>query len=146
MRRLLERYPGSRRRHIHLTLFAGCKTGRVLQRVFGSEHCRDIVWEEISKEIGGESSSSFPADQTHITAVLDELKPSIVLVFGKLAEKGVTTLHRPLPIVLIGPHPTARHSSVINDLEVMRLQYDRALKRTTLHNTMQEQYAKLKRA
>ena len=43
VRAMIARTPACRRRVITYSLFAGCRTGRVLKAVFG-ERCREIVW------------------------------------------------------------------------------------------------------
>ena len=45
-----------RLRLIEYCLFAGCKSGRVLKKVFGPL-CGEIIWEEASPEIAGDSKT-----------------------------------------------------------------------------------------
>jgi hypothetical protein len=104
VRAILARTPQARRRLIHYSLFAGCRTGRVLKDVFGEERCRTIVWEEASPEIGGKASSCFPADQAHLRAVLDDVKPDLVLAFGRIAGNALAELV-PGAKLILGPHP-----------------------------------------
>lgn len=100
-------------------LFMGCLTGRRLQRAFG-EMTDEIVWENASPKLAGHSSGSFPPDPEHIRATLEEVKPSVVLIFGKVAERGVLPLWKGRSI--IGPHPTARGGDVVPALERMAAQ------------------------
>lgn len=74
-----------RRRMIEYALFAGCQTGRRLREGLGECWCNRIVWENASKRIGNFSSSCFPADPDHIRRVVLEVKPDIVVAFGKVA-------------------------------------------------------------
>lgn len=115
VRATLARYPEARRRMIHFALFAGCKTGRILKAVFGAR-CNEIVWEEASPKIGGQASSVFPADRAHLQAVLADVKPDVVLGFGRIACDGLAGLV-PDARLIIGPHPTARNSEVFAQLK-----------------------------
>lgn len=109
-------------------LFMGCLTGRRLQHAFGSFLVDEIVWENASPRLAGQSSGCFHPDPEHIRAVLEEVKPSVVLVFGKVAEKGVLPLWKGRTI--IGPHPTARGGDVVPALERMSAQLDAILHAT----------------
>jgi hypothetical protein len=106
-------------------LFSGCLTGRRLQDSFGWEQCDRIIWEEISREIGGAANSSFPGDQEHIRAVIEKHQPAIILVFGLLAKEALRVWSenevnnpepKPMPVMIYGPHPAARHANVAMEL------------------------------
>lgn len=118
VRAILERTPAARRRIITYSLFAGCRTGQVLRQVFG-DRCNAITWEEASPAIGGQSSSCFPADLVHLQALLNEVKPDIVLAFGRIASDALVQLV-PASKLIIGPHPTARGANVLPQLHAMR--------------------------
>lgn len=102
-------------------LFFGCLTGRRLQAAFGEELCDRILWEEVSPEIGGKSSSAFPADKQYITTILDEHRPAVVLAFGKIAGDALSSMLQPDWTLIRGPHPAARHPTVVAELRAMRL-------------------------
>lgn len=104
-----------RRRLISYALFAGCKSGRVLKKVFG-DLCTNIVWEEASPKIGGQASSAFPPDIDHIRATIEEVKPAIIIVFGEVARRGIALVDTKSPVIF-APHPAARHASAIAELE-----------------------------
>lgn len=71
-----------------------------------------------SPEIGGRSSSVFPADPKHIASVILKHRPSIVVALGKIAADGVLSAlatnqiqqqDQPFSFEIItGPHPTSR--------------------------------------
>ncbi len=130
-------HPECRERYIEAFLFMGCLTGKRLRAVFGEELCNQIVWEEISPEIGGHSASKFPPDPAHIERVLRKHAPDVVLCFGKLATNGVlATLSNPelrdLPHgfdLVHGPHPAARNGA-LDGLRVMQKQVARQLSRS----------------
>lgn len=105
-----ERY---RRRLITHALFAGCRSGRVLRRVFG-DLCDTIVWEEASREIGGHASSVFPPDVAHLRAVVESVSPDIIIAFGTIARDGLTqaTDRR----IVLAPHPVARGADTMDRL------------------------------
>lgn len=119
MRRLIARYPNSRRRALTFALFAGCRTGRVLQQVFGAERCSAIVWDEASPEIGAHASSVFRADHEHIRATLAEVKPDVVLAFGRVASEALAAIG-PAALLIGGPHPVARGADTLPRLRAMR--------------------------
>lgn len=100
-----------RRRLIAWALFAGCKSGRVLQKVLGAALCEYIVWEEASREIGGHASAAFPADTGHLRSVIVEQSPRIVIGFGVIACDGLRSVLREFsdpPTFIEAPHPAAR--------------------------------------
>jgi|GEM_PF-1489362 hypothetical protein len=116
-----------RRRLIHYALFAGCKSGKMLRKVFG-KLCDDIVWEEASREIGGHSRAAFPADLAHIRKVLEDEKPDVVLALGKIAEDGVRLAGArwSFPCIM-APHPAARGLDTLHKLQAARRALDRTL-------------------
>lgn len=129
VRAILQRTPQARRRIITYSLFAGCRTGQVLKAVFG-DRCRDIVWEEASPEIGGKASSCFPADHAHLRAVMEDVKPDVVLAFGRIASSALVQLV-PTGKLIVGPHPTARGDDVLARLRSMKAQLLDALAPTS---------------
>lgn len=116
---------------IRRALFAGCRTGRILKAGLGEEWCRKIVWEEASLEVGGNASSVFPADSAHILAVIEGVKPAIILALGKIAADALTKLLPALdylqmvPQLIVGPHPTARGVDTVSALRDIRAKLDK---------------------
>jgi hypothetical protein len=110
-----------RRRWNKYALFAGCRTGQNLRKAFG-DLCDEIIWEEASLEIGGRANSVFPADLEHMGQCIAELRPEIVLGFGRVAVDALDALTHPFspyppPFALVtAPHPTARQSGVMMQL------------------------------
>ena len=117
VRAMLARRPDLRRPFCHRALFAGCRTGQVLKTVFGPL-CAQIVWENASQEIGGKSSEKFPADLDHLRACLVEVRPDVVLAFGRIASGALRDLV-PVDRLLVGPHPTARQPDTLQLLRSM---------------------------
>jgi hypothetical protein len=105
IKQIYERWPDKREKLNAAYLFMGCKTGKNLRKAFG-DLCDEIVWEEVSPEIGGHSASSFPPDPEHIKRVIEKHQPDVVLMFGKIAQDGVTPLWRGPKIAF--PHPAYR--------------------------------------
>lgn len=101
-------------------LFMGCLTGRRLEAVFGADVVREIVWDNASPKLAGMSSGRFPPDSEHIRSVLDEIRPGIVLAFGRVAQKGILSLWGG-PVVC-GPHPTARGAETLPAMRDMARQ------------------------
>lgn len=92
---ILERYEkderhGGNGREMFLRdmLFLGCLTGKNLQKAFTWDVCADIIWEESSKNMGGNSASKFKADPEHMKAVIEKHHPDVIMVFGKVAFNG----------------------------------------------------------
>lgn len=110
-------------------LFMGCLTGRRLQEALGEELCDQIVWEECSREIGGQASSKFPPDPDHIHAVLRRHNPHIVLAFGSVATPAVTAavLKTNIKWLVCGPHPAARFGNIPAALRDMRGSIERRI-------------------
>lgn len=105
-----------RRRFIQRCLFAGCLTGRRLTQTFGHELLGGMLFEESTREISGDSRSSFPPNLGHIRAVLEELQPRVVVAFGKIATLAVKQVWDG-PLV-IAPHPASLHVSAVGNLDL----------------------------
>ena len=112
---MIERTPKARPRLIKYALFQSF-TGSRLKQVFG-EDCVHWVWDNASPQIGSMPSSCFPADPSHIKAVLEEHKPDVVLAFGRVASKALQKLCQCK--LITGPHPAARQDDVMSRLERM---------------------------
>lgn len=84
----------TRREWIPRFLFMGCKTGKILQKYLGEVLCDEIIWEEVSKEMGSHSSSIFPADIIHMSNTIVEIKPNVLILMGKISLEGYRQLNR----------------------------------------------------
>lgn len=105
------------RAHLNaIYLFFGCLTGRRLRAAFGEQACDRIVWENASAEMAGRSSDAFKADPAHMARVLEHFKPRAVLVFGTIARKGLMQTTCWKGELIVGPHPAARHPTVVGEL------------------------------
>jgi len=107
VRKQIERHGDPYRlRFMAHVLFAGCMTGRRLRRTFGDELIEQILWEETTREIGGNPHKIFPPQRDHIRQVLADHKPRVVLTFGRIAADAL----RPLwdGVLIAAPHPCAR--------------------------------------
>lgn len=125
----LDRLPEMRERLLRYALFAGCLTGRRLKEALGEFLCNSIVWEECSPIIGGESNSSYPADEDHIRRVLKKHDPIAVVCLSRRNEEVVRRLAKGR-ITICGPHPAARHPTVIEELCEVRQQIEELLAST----------------
>jgi hypothetical protein len=112
-------HPNAREWYIKTFLFWGCLTGRRLKQVFGEELIDEIIFEEASPKIGGQSNSCFPADLDHIQNVIKKHEPTVILAFGKIASNALEII-QPKCRLIIGPHPAARQSSVLKELQFMK--------------------------
>lgn len=121
VRRLYEKHPDRRQQFIRDFLFMGCLTGRRLEATFGDD-VDQIIWEEVSKEIGGKSSSKCKADLQHIESIIEKFKPNIVLSFGIIATQAIgrLELNRINQAVLFQwktcIHPAARQANIMQEL------------------------------
>lgn len=90
-------------------LFAGGgMTGLRLRKAFGGDLCDAMVWENASPRLGGKSSDCFPADPAHIAAVIDFHRPSMLVIFGRVArELAGVPIAREI-VRIYAPHPAAR--------------------------------------
>jgi hypothetical protein len=117
-------FKGDRAEFIRTWLFWSCLTGKRLRNAFGEELCDAITWEEASAEIGGRSSSAFPADPAHMRDVIERHRPNVVMAFGKIAQEGFFAVMSNAPLLgprypihlIVAPHPAARHGSVVREL------------------------------
>lgn len=138
VRKMIERTPEVRPRLIATALFMGCATGKNLKVAFGGEVCGEVVWEESSPQIGGHSSSVFPADLEHIRRRIAEVNPYVVMTFGKIATDAVLQVAWPegvKRIIITSLHPAYRDRAAAmaslrtaaRELEEHRAQYAREL-------------------
>lgn len=114
----MERHPEYRLKFLAYALFAGCMTGRRLKTAFG-ELCGEIIWEEASPVISGDSKAYFPPDPEHIRKVLAEHRPEIVLTFTRRGEEEIRKLVT--CEVICCPHPAARQATVMDELKAAAL-------------------------
>lgn len=113
-----------RQRFATRALFMGCLTGQRLLKSLGSELCNQIYWENASRVMGDEASSSPPADHEHIRAVLAEQQPDLILAFGKTAIMALMEIAQDMwpENLLVAPHPAARGPEVITKLKHLATQ------------------------
>ena len=103
----------------HRRVLARSATGRSLKKMFGPLY-EEIIWDNASLEHGSVREHVSPPDPHHIARVVAELRPDVVLLFGRQAEIGwdrmaeLTNLYS-FPDyhvqVLRAPHPMARGSA-----------------------------------
>jgi hypothetical protein len=108
-----DRPANGRERMLARLLFYGGKTGKVLTAGLGEKWCDRIVWEESTREIGDYSGAAFPPDVSHIHAVLEKHKPTVVIAMGAVARDALQKIHGTMPCpkawhFIAGPHPVAR--------------------------------------
>jgi hypothetical protein len=115
--------PEGRAQLNRIFLFYKSLTGKRIKAAFGQDACREIIWEEASREIAGESDGSFPADTSHIKAVIQHFEPDAILCFGKIVSDAVRVLMPRIPVIY-GPHPAARHATVTAELRAMATELD----------------------
>lgn len=120
---IYDRHPDQHEQLNARYLFAGCLTGRRLQAAFGRGLCDQIIWENASPKIAGESAGVFPADPQHMAAAIARHQPDLILLFGRIARDGYVAS---LPFrsslffdPICGPHPAARGGTVMNELRSM---------------------------
>lgn len=119
---IFARHPeaGFREKFIARTLFMGCKTGKMLMRYLGEDLCNQIIWEEASRQIGGQSDSVFPPDIPHLQDCLDRHQPDALIAFGSIAKEGITNLRNKPNQVFCCCHPTARGIDVASQLTALK--------------------------
>lgn len=121
-----------RERWIRTWLFYSCLTGKRLKEAFGEDLCNKIIWDEVSSKIGGDSSSCFNPDPLHIKWVIQKHNPSVVLVFGNVAQRGVSYSLDPHEQAglkfLYAPHPAARGKGIKEKLAKMNVQLKEIIK------------------
>lgn len=122
-----ERYPQLREEMIRRFLFSGCKTGRILKASLGESLCKQIIWEETSREVGGHSSSIFPPDYEHINGVCLKHNPDIIVAFGKQASEALTKRDG-FEFLFCGPHPANRRDGTREELCDLRERIERLVK------------------
>lgn len=112
VREILARHPQTRERMIVSSLFAGCRTGRVLKQVFGEDCPERFTWEESTRQIAGNARDVFPPDMDHLRQRLFEETPDIVIAFGRVASGALAQLVDGKDLIVC-PHPTARQADTL---------------------------------
>lgn len=98
----------------HLLLDYGCLTGRRIKTCF-PDLLDQIVFEEASRVIAGDSKTVCPPDTKHISNCLEKYQPDVVLTFGKVALSAVAPLWSGKLIAC--PHPAARQVDTVAKLQ-----------------------------
>lgn len=114
------------RRATYQFLFAGCVTGRRLKKAFGPL-IDQIEWEEATREIAGDSKTICLPQPEHIRAVLEELKPRVVLTFGNVAGDAVAAIWTG-PLIRVR-HPAARQANTVTKLNEAALEFSLHMER-----------------
>lgn len=130
VKKSIERYGEEFRRDlIERLLFYRCLTGRRLTAALG-ELTDQIVWEESTREIAGDTKTIFPPDLQHIEKVILELKPTAVIAFGKIAADAVFRVLsgcRISCVFIAAPHPAARQADTPEQLKRMAESFRKAI-------------------
>jgi hypothetical protein len=98
-------------------LFGGCKSGKIIQSVYGYLYSK-IIWENANSARGTFSASVYDPDVEHISSIILHFKPEVVLTFGRHAQKGVEEAVKgfgqfdPDFLHLYSVHPAARGAGV----------------------------------
>lgn len=124
---MLDRDPATRAVKVALLLFGfGCRSGQRLRTAFG-DLCDSIVWENACPIVSGPRAPTPAPDCNHVARVLDRYDPALILAFGRVACWAVEGAPARTGFVtrFYGPHPAARHASVIADLNAMAVQLRR---------------------
>lgn len=108
----LDRWKEYWRRGVAYALFAGCRSGRVLESHLGKELCREIIWDESTTVITGSPSECPPADLEHIQWTMEDVRPDVVLTLGRSARLGFESTRDKFGFLggihIPAPHPACR--------------------------------------
>lgn len=118
---LLSRQPGLeyRARVLRQLLFAGSLTGRRLKKTFG-EQLEYIQFEECTLEIAGDSRTICAPNPQHIATVLNYYEPTVVIVFGKVAQDTIACVWN--GVLIKSPHPASRQPDIMLKLQGVSIQ------------------------
>lgn len=107
VKKLLELYPDKRNIILKKLLFKGGKSGRVIRCAFGPDLIDKIIFDECTKEIAGDSKTICPPDNGHISYTINMIDPDVIVTFGNIAYKAVSSITKRKIIKCM--HPAARH-------------------------------------
>lgn len=105
MTRLIDNHGARGRRRAIAMFMPRTPSGRALRAAFGPLFGR-IVWENVSTVVAGRSDGKPPADDWHIHCLLWELRPCIVIAFGRSAVDACRR-HR-IEVLIESRHPSPR--------------------------------------
>lgn len=127
-------------------LFAGGLTGKRIIKVFGKELAWEIIYDECTKEIAGDSKYCPKPDLKHIEEAIKKINPDIIITFGRVATKAVFDVTHSESCYgyqdirfdpyeqyehikfLVAPHPAARQPEKINELNEVAEEIKKLLK------------------
>lgn len=104
-RRLIERHGARGRRAMIRTFMPRTASGRALKRAFGDLFER-ITWENAASVVAGRSDAAPPADHLHMRRIVEDLKPDIVVAFGRIAVDACRAAK--LTFLIEARHPSPR--------------------------------------
>ena len=95
----------------HRRFLAQSMSGRRLMQAFGPLY-GEIWWDNASPDHVDEASGEQPASARHVEAVILDIRPALILTFGRVAERAVWECTAAIPIMVMDcHHPNARHKT-----------------------------------
>lgn len=104
-------------------LFAGCKTGQNLTRIFGPE-AKTWIWVNCTPQIGRTTSERFPTDLDYIIGKLEHYQPDIIMAFGGQARDAMRRIKTDVPVIFT-VHPVNWDHGSTDRLYTARNELDR---------------------
>jgi hypothetical protein len=101
-------------------IFGGCISGK---KLLAAGFDRDkIVWANASRELTlAVSPAGLRADVKHMQEVIDEVKPDVIIAFGKVAGRGLEEVQTAARRIY-GPHPArCSYSALTEVLDQLRV-------------------------
>lgn len=98
-------------------------TGKRIIKAFGEELANRIIYDESTDEIADNPYSACKPNIVHIRWALHKHKPDIVITFGGIAYKSVSSVYKGELIRL--PHPASRRADTMPRLVTAKLKIER---------------------
>ena len=115
---MLDRHSQTDQRKLRTRLLFGSLTGKRLRDAFGALADR-IVWVEACSKIGGSSDSCPPPDNAFLRSELAAIRPDVVLLFGRVAQRAFRAVGSTDIRAISMPHPAKRGTSARVELNCM---------------------------
>jgi hypothetical protein len=86
---IIDRYRTNQ--EFHRRLLSESMSGQRLLMAFGREWFERIWWDNVAPEAADEPRKKTPVDMKHVEAMIQIVKPDLILTFGKMAQEALDT-------------------------------------------------------
>lgn len=115
----------------HRKLLSRTMSGYRLSHAFGSAFWR-IHWDNVATDHANEASAKTEVDMNHVEALIEKIRPDLILTFGQLAMETINrSIYAKGVVTMSCHHPNARHKTQadLDQFAINVLDYERNYER-----------------